>query len=546
MTLQKFTFFAAITTMLLCAVVNDAQAQDPNKKQTIEITSSYKPSLRNPVKIDLTATPVAPDTTRPRMAYFIPPQNLFFAYQPALSRPLSLQADTGILLGNRNQLKVGFGNFSTPYVNGNFSFGDGKTSLFNLSGDYISSKGKIKYQDFSEMGVKGTGSIFTSGHEIDFGIGFANSQYFQYGYDHEIFSNYTADELKRNYQDISVNLGMKNTEVNEAGINYNPTLSYHKFGRETYVSENNLIVNIPAEKKFGDHIMAKLAASGDFNSYQIKSNSLKVSNSLLQIAPAIVYYSDVVSINAGMSPTWNNSELSVLPNLYAELQIEPNVFSIQAGWIGKFIPNTFRSLAKENPYMQDPISFQNTKETQYYGGIKASLGSHFNFNAKVGYLSYKNMPLFINDNFDGKSFLISNESSMSNFQLHGDINYISQDQFTLTAGMDLNTYSGLKDNTNAWGLYPLKLYGSIRWNPIKDLIIKGDLATFSGAKALNPDKSVKDLNGGTDLSAGAEYKITKMFSAWLDFNNVLNSKYQRINQYPVYGFQVLGGVIIRF
>ena len=126
------------------------------------------------------------------------------------------------------------------------------------------------------------------------------------------------------------------------------------------------------------------------------------------------------------------------------------------------------------------------------------------------------------------------------------MNFISQDKFTLTAGLDLNTYAGLKDNSKAWGLYPLKLNGSFRWNAFEQLLIKGDLSAFSGAKALLLNGDEKNMKGGTDLSAGAEFKINKQFSAWLDFNNVLNSKYERWNNYPVYGFQVIGGIIVRF
>jgi len=45
---------------------------------------------------------------------------------------------------------------------------------------------------------------------------------------------------------------------------------------------------------------------------------------------------------------------------------------------------------------------------------------------------------------------------------------------------------------------------------------------------------------------GAAYKINKQFSAWLDANNVFNDKYQRWHGYPVYGFNVMAGILIRF
>ena len=531
---------------LFCFLCAPTYAQrDTTRRQTIEITSSYKPSLRNTVKINLYASPITADTSRPRLAYSIPAQNLFFAYQPVSLKPLALQADTTLQLGNRNHVKLGFGNLTTPYVSGALSFGDGKKSLLNIYGDYISSRGKIKNQDFSEINVKGMGSIFSAKNETYAGVGFAQHEYYQYGYDHTIHT-YEKEAIRRSYQDFSAAIGFRNIAVNDLGINYNPHVELHAFSRENFADENTLILNLPVEKKFGESVSIKVTALGNFSSYQIKSTSLRLTNNLFQLAPEFIYYSDRFNFHGGITPSWNNNTLSVLPNLYAEAQLQQNVFMIQAGWVGRFIANSFRTLTGENPYIQDPVFLNNTKETQYYGGIKATVGKHFNFNAKAAFISYKDMPLFINDNFDGKSFVVSNESSLKNLQIHGDMNFISQDKFTLTAGLDLNTYTGLKDNTKAWGLYPLKLNGSFRWNAFEQVIIKGDLSAFSGAKALLPDNSVKSMKGGTDLSAGAEFKINKQFSAWLDFNNVLNSKYERWNNYPVYGFQVIGGIIFRF
>ena len=126
------------------------------------------------------------------------------------------------------------------------------------------------------------------------------------------------------------------------------------------------------------------------------------------------------------------------------------------------------------------------------------------------------------------------------------MNFISQDKFTITGALDLNAYTGLKDNAEPWGLVPLKLTGSLRWNAFKQVLFKGDIFAFSGAKALLSNGEMKNMKGGTDLSAGAEFKINQQFSAWLDFNNILNSKYERWNNYPVYGLQVIGGVIVRF
>ena len=90
---------------------------------------------------------------------------------------MALDADTTLNLGQRNQLKVGFGSFTTPYIAGAFSFGDGKKNLLNLYGNYISSRGNIKNQDFSELNLKAAGSIFTPTNEI-----YANAAFSQHEY----------------------------------------------------------------------------------------------------------------------------------------------------------------------------------------------------------------------------------------------------------------------------------------------------------------------------------------------------------------------------
>ena len=545
--LLRNKFQILLLLIAYCLLASNATAQrDTTRRQTIEITSSYKPVLRNAVKINLSASALAADTSRPRLAYDIPAQNLFFAYQPISLKPLALMQDTGLQLGVRNYVKAGFGNYTTPYIAAAVSFGDGKKSLVNLYGNYISSKGKIINQDFSELKLKGTGSFFSAKNEVYGSAGINANQYYQYGYDHALH-NFAKDSVSRKYQDFFVSAGLRNTAVNDFKVNYNPNVTAHIFSRENKINESSLIIEAPVEKKFGESISFKVAAIANLTNLTNKATTINtsISNNLFQIAPELVYYSDKFTFHGGVTPSWNNGVLSVLPNIYGEAQLQHNVLMVQAGWVGRFINNSFRSLSTMNPYIADPTFLTNTKEVQYYGGVKATLGKHFSFNAKAAFITYNNMPLFVNDGLYGNSFIVTNESKMNDLQLHGDMSLVSQDKFTLTAGLDLNTYTGLSNNANAWGLIPVQLTGSFRWNAFKQVLLKADVFTFSGVPALLKNNTETKTNG-TDLSAGAEFKITKKFSAWLDLNNILDQKYQRWYNYPVYGLNVIGGIIAHF
>jgi hypothetical protein len=284
-----------------------------------------------------------------------------------------------------------------------------------------------------------------------------------------------------------------------------------------------------------------------YNTKGLLPNNVKINNNIFQVSPALVFSTPRFSIHGGLTPTWDNGKFVWLPNVFAEAQIAENIFSFQAGWVGRYIKNTYRNLSEINPYLQTFTTQLNTKETEYYGGIKATLGKHFNFNAKAGYVTYNNLPFFINDTAtDGKAFVISNETSVKNFKIHGDVSYISKEKFTVSAGITYNGYVGMKSNAKAWNTIPMEFTSSLRWWAFKQVLLKADFYAFSGSFYLDKGNVAKAFKPGSDLSAGAEFRISKMFSAWLDVNNILNNKYQRWHNYEVYGLNLVGGVRVNF
>jgi len=546
--LQKQPGILLSVAMCLLSMTLFAQ-RDTARKPAIDITSSYKPVLRNAVKINFSGSQLVTDTARPKLSYNIPSQNLFYSYQPVSLKPLELAQDTNLYLGNRNFLKAGFGSYSTPFAAAGISIGDGKTSLINIYGNYIASKGEIENQDYSQLNIKATGSFFTDKNEVYGSATLRNDDYYLYGYDHALF-DFKKQDIRQQLQDVTLFTGIRNTVSTAYRINYNPNVQVNFFTNRNKASETNVLINIPVEMKMGDAFNMKVDLKAEFTNYTTSGyipDNIAFNNNLIQFSPSLRYSKPLLSINAGLIPAWNNGEYKVLPNIYFEAQLQEKTFMIQGGWIGRFIKNNYRNLTNINPYLDPVLSQANTKETEFYGGIKASLANHFNINAKASFISYRDMPLFINDTAsDSKSFIISNEPSMNNLRIHGDVSYINQDNFTLNAGFTLNGYTGLKVNNKAWNTLPLEVTGSVRWWAFKKFILKSDLYVFGGGNALVKDNDISSFEGGFDLSAGAEYKINKQFSAWLDVNNILNNKYERWHNYPVYGINLLGGILIRF
>lgn len=537
--------------LLLAAIfcVFETTAQKDTTKQSINITSSYKPVLRNAVKINFSGSQLMADTSTTVKAYNIPAQNLFYAYQPVTLKPLALQQDTIAELGGRNYIKAGFGNYTTPFVKAGLGFGDGKSYLVNFYGSFISSKGKIKHQDYAQFDAKATGSVFTKSNEIYGSASMGRQDYLLYGYDHNVY-DYKKSDVKQQLQDITIRAGIRNTNVTDYRISYNPSVEFNVFTNIGKLNETTFIIDAPVEKKIGESFSIKLAARADLTNYFTKGfipDNYNFNNTVVQVSPAIVYNSGLVKIHAGITPTWSNSKFEFLPNVYAEVQLKEKIFMIQAGWIGKYNKNTYRNLSAINPYLATLISQTNTKETEFYGGIKASLGNHFNFSAKAGLVRYNDLPFFINDTAtDGKAFVLSYEPTVNNFRVHGDLSYIVQNKFTATAAVTFNGYTGMNVNARAWNTVPVEINGSVRWWLSKQALIKADFYMFGGGNYLEKGNNGYNFKPGADLGIGAEFRINKQFTAWIDVNNILNNKYERWHRYEVYGLNLLGGIRFDF
>lgn len=518
--------------------------------QTIIITSTYKPVLRNAVKINFSGSQLPADTNKTVSPYNIPAQNLFYAYQPIPLKPLALQQDTNLYLGTRNFIKAGFGSYSTPYIRAGLGLGDGKKYLFNITGNFISSSAKdIKFQNYYNLNLTGAGSYFMKQHEFYASGSFSKNDYNFYGYDHTVY-DYKKKDVVQHLQDLTLKAGVKNTSINAAGINYDPNLEVNFYASVDNVRERTARVNLPLSKIFNKNFSAKLEFNADLTNYGTTGfvpNNISFNNNVIRLQPVVSYHSDALHLNAGITPTWENGSFFVLPNIYGEATLPGETFSLQAGMVGRVIKNTYRQLSMLNPYLLHTNSQFNTRETELYGGIKTTLSKHFNLGAKVGLVTYENLALFINDTAtDSKGFLVVSEPKATNLRIHGDLSYINQDKFSLTGSLTLNGYTGVNSNEKAWHTLPMEFSASARYWAFKKLLLKGDVYMFGSTKFIEKGNVGGANDGGSDVNLGAEYRVNRQFSVWLDANNIFNNKYQRWHRYEVYGLNVMGGIIIRF
>ena len=522
--------------------------KDTTKKGGIDIVSNFKPVLREAAKINFNASPPSADTTKAKLNYDIPNQNLLFAYQPGSLKPLALDIDSNRRFDNSSYIKVGFGSLRTPFVQTGISFGDGKTAGLNIYAKHVGSDGKREYQKFANTDVKLSG-FFKSGNNLewDASIGMKQNRSYKYGYEPQTLS-YPVDSLKQNFQTIAGRVAVHNINKTEFGLTYWPEVKIDVFSDNLKNSESNTVLNLPLQKTLGKEFAVNLGITFDLTRLSPK-NKAAFNNTMYYISPSVLYKTAKFNVQAGIRPSWDNKSFKMFPNVLADITTSDKRFTFQAGWTGYIRKTTYQYLASQNPWLWLPSTFKNTWIEERFAGFKGSVGDHFSYSAKVGFNKLNNQPLFVNDTttgLGGKSFRVVNEIQIKVVNFGGEVGFNIHEKFSLITGLTFNQYSGLKDNAEAWGLSPLEFKTAMRLQIIKDLWLKTDLFAWSGSHYLKKGGASDKLAGAADLNAGLEFKITKNINLWSQFNNIFNKEYQRWNQYPVYGFNFVGGVVFSF
>lgn len=521
---------------------------DTSSPKVVTITSAFKPYLKNAAKVNFTAATPVLDSSRMPVSYTIPSQNLFFSYQPVPIKPLALGIDSGYEWENHQYIKVGAGNFSSYLAEAGFSFGDGQRSLTQVRADFLTSTGHLYAQQAAKWGLEVI-SVFNTatGHEWTANPYYRSTTQYRYGFEPTTL-NFQKDQLLERYSTVGIDLGMQNKKANAFGITYHPQLKVSRFFNQSEAHENSIQLKAPINKAFGKNYAFDLGLTADMSTarFPLIPNELVFKNNLYYINPSIQVNTPTLKLNLGVQPSWDNKVFAALPNLTVQAKMTEINLVLEAGWVGYFQKNTFRSLAGFNPWIGLLTGLQNTRITEQYAGIRGAGGDHFTYQVKASLLRFSNQPLFLNNNTDGKSFDLVYEPDMKAVRLHGEMSYTVQENISFTAGASFTDFSSLTVNKKAWGLLPLEANGSVKWKLLKDLQLKADLYLWDGNAYRTKTMEEKKAAAAADINLGAEFTVMPRLNLWIQMNNVLNNTYQRWNQYSVLGFTVLGGVVYSF
>ncbi len=144
-------------SMLAQPVLAQRERRDTAGTGSVDIVSAFKPLLRDPVKIQFAPQPPQADTTRPKLIYRIPSQELSITYQPGTLKPLAYQADSNRGFAAAQYLKLGYGNLRNPYAS--LAIELGKHNPIHIYADHRAASGKLAFQDYSLSSIRVHGQL---------------------------------------------------------------------------------------------------------------------------------------------------------------------------------------------------------------------------------------------------------------------------------------------------------------------------------------------------------------------------------------------------
>jgi hypothetical protein len=225
------------------------------------------------------------------------------------------------------------------------------------------------------------------------------------------------------------------------------------------------------------------------------------------------------------------------------------------GLDGGLTQNTFYSLNRGNYYINSAVDLKNTKMFKFFAGVRGTLSKTISFDVAFESIKWTDRPLYFNDTIFSDMYkfnVIYDDVSALRFK--GSLSYQKNEKLKIDAIGEYNIYSATNQQY-AWNLPTVKFTFRSNYNLFDKFYVKADFTFMDGRKSpkgiLNPDPSQSNsdnFNLGliADANLGFEYRYNKRISAFVQFNNIANQKYMRWYNYPVYGFQVLGGVTFGF
>jgi hypothetical protein len=543
---------------LLCSI--DMNAQDPKKQWTedgeienveIEIIKEREitlpPANRNFEKIP----PRASEPIKPPITYDFKS----FSFQaPQLNpqiRPLKLkQEDASNVYGGF--LRLGFGNYTSPLLEAYYNTRRDKNKLLGAHLYHTSSdKGPVdgRNSGSGSSGLSVFGRSFTKGISLSGNAGFENRTTHFYGY--PAGTEVEAGSIKQSFNLFKIGGAMSNAKNSDFSYKLGANLSHLSDKYDAKETEIDLEFSSAYELDEDSKINLK----GDFFFIKRTDKDIeKKERSLFVVSPSYAFVPiDDLKLSIGLiaaveNDTIDSKSVHVYPDIKASYPISPSVEAI-ASLSGGMEKVSLQSLSYENLWLAPNIPIFHTNKTfDFNVGLKAKLGNKVTAHSGLAIANLKYWYYFVNTDADQAKFTTEYDrgSGTKRANLYASVSYVQSEIAKFMLRADLYRYATSRIE-EPWHRPTYRVTANAFYDLYHKFLFNLDIIAQGGMKAQTPvTHEVVKLDAAFDLNFKTEYLFSESFSAFVQLNNIASSKYPVYLNYPVRGFQVMGGITWSF
>ena len=467
-------------------------------------------------------------------------------YNPQI-RPLRLkQEDISKIYGN--YVSAGIGNYSSPYLEAWVNSKRDKNKFYGAH-FYHHSFGKGPIYDESSGSTNSYVSIFgksyskalvTSGN-----INYENRGGYFYGYK----PLNTADQgaQRQSYNISSFGVGIENVKPADFNFGLNAGFSY----LDDYYEAKESEVALNFKSEYSTSEKSKIDFASDYF-LLARKDALRdaAPRHLLKIKPAYKFEAvDKLWLTIGLNTAVENDTLGqsnsfhVYPNLKADYRLGESV-DAYAGVTGDMDKVSLHALSSENLWVDKNLDiFHTNRSIDFFGGLKGKLGRKAGFGVGLSYANLKGLYFYQNSSVNRAKFdVIYDNGNTQRTNFFAELNFVHAEVVKMNLRGDYFSYS-TDQLPEAYHRPTYRVAYNSTYNIYKKLLLNVDFIAQGGIKAYdNETLKVVELKAALDLNLKVDYFVSKQFSVFLKFNNLLSNQYQVYLNYPVRGFQAMGGI----
>lgn len=592
-----------LTVALFFGAGNAMAQKDSTKlKQEVEVTKAYQPTILDAVKINDIPQIKTEQTETPTFDYSIFSKPVFSTFDVTPVTAAKMVGDPRPEM-QKGLLKLGIGNYLTPYGELFFNARPNKKSNFGMHFRHLSSFGKLNLLNGDQVKAPESasqaeifGKRFFRESTLSGSLSYDRKAFTYYGYTGGRLPDDLKEQMIPNFEHKqffskgSANIRLKSGTLSTYDLNYDFGINYHYLVSKTGQSENETLISGDVMKKF-NNTFGILNASITYYKADSIMKVVSIMNSrpptygpkqqiLLKINPSVKWLTKNASLQLGLNSTIvfdddTSGSFLLWPKVKAEWSPVERILTLFAGVDGYLQHNTYSAIATENPYVDPYHDVLNTNYKYIYsGGFKGKLSSKTNYVTEASYSKVNDQHFYIIESQNIFDPAAMNRSLNNTFswiyddvnilKLSGEVLHSVSDNFSLHLLGNYYSYN-LKSLQNAYQMPNFDLTFSAVYQPAGPLKFTTDIFVIGSRTALvrdfnlplptgqnpNPIKLVNsdkvvNMDPIIDLNVGAEYQFSNKLNFFVKLNNFGFQKYEQWLGYTSRGFNWLAGISYSF